>query len=603
MFHAPVYYTGKQHNRPSVDVVHHGNVQVHGAQIPLAVAQPLTAVALQGTGVFGNTLVTDLQTLQRYVEGYDTLEALAAASCNIKGSVCYQVYDTRTRRIALLNDPLGGGIYFEHKAAQMRAVSSHTLPLRQLLGSMGLRINRTSAYSAAEMATGSACYGADSPYEDINVLPAGYGLIVDFEGRWREVSYGPTSFYDMVNDNNYADLLELAAQEITQNFQAIGSAPADLRIADLTGGFDSRLILAGLLHTGQQENYYYHCLKGSADWNIASSLAAEFSLTLTDSFGNPLALPIPYNYYAEKTHSSTLSDGVLNHTYASRFHPWPVVGLQGGYGETLRTFNSLYWTTESGTAEDLAFAMWRWADFPAPQEVSTSLFDAGFINRLIGRVDTSLSSAKEAGLNLDTATNIMYLRGRNRYWFGQNSFYSSAIRFQFDPLYSVAGAAAALNLPFFERRANFLGLDLMRKWHPTLASLPFDRQIVFPSYEKSRGSVSRIPFSDNHVSELKSVRPCLGANAPGILGSQVPNDPPESRHTELAVKLKQRPLVIYGIDKYRDDAIEALYSSQSLSDVYNPANCAQLLRNAFDSTDSVVRADKLLTALIRTRAF
>ena len=47
--------------------------------------------------------------------------------------------------------------------------------------------------------------------------------------------------------------------------------------------------------------------------------------------------------------------------------------LQGGYGEVARTFNSFEVSEYPKDIRELAFALWRWADFPEAGSLSATI--------------------------------------------------------------------------------------------------------------------------------------------------------------------------------------------------------------------------------------
>ncbi|MHC5560404.1 hypothetical protein ACYSMR_15690 [Kocuria sp. U4B] len=602
MFNAPVYLTHHASSERFRDSVTHSLVQVHGATTSPINKSALQAVAIQGVAVFGSRVIFDIHGLQEYVNQFKNIEDLVAGASNVRGSVCYQVFDSRTSQYALLNDPLGAGIYFRYKTPELRAISSHTRPLRDVISAMGITVRRNPAYAAAELLTGTSCYGSDTPYENVDAIAPGHCIVLDADGAVSTMSYGTNEMIENVSEWQYGELLDLAHHEIGQNFKALTEVHGLTKISDLTAGFDSRLILAGLMSTNQHHDFYYHCMKDTSDWSIASQLAHEFDLNITTSYGNSLARQMPYNYREQKLFLSHLSDDVLTHSYASRFHPGNVVGLQGGYGETFRTFNSVIWTDGPDSADLFAYSLWRWADFPAAEERASSIYAPQLLDEVTNKAKGALTQSISTGLGADAATNWLYLKGRNRYWIGQNSFYNSAIRIQLDPLYSVAGAAGSLRLPFYERRANFLGLDLMRRWQERLASLPFDKEKISPLYEKKRATITRSKFKCQSYTDIQTVDPEPQGRMQPVVQYHGITDKPSHGDRETAKALGISPLVLQGLSNYRRVAIEALNETPALQQVYNVANCTRLLSNPFNNSDSAKRADKLLTALIRSRS-
>jgi hypothetical protein len=102
---------------------------------------------------------------------------------------------------------------------------------------------------------------------------------------------------------------------------------------------------------------------------------------------------------------------------------------------------------------------------------------------------------RNQGHEHDFVGDAFYLSVRNRYHFGQNSMLWSRVGRRYDPLYSVAAAAAAARLPLYSRRTNVLGFDIMESFGFNLEKYPFDTNRFTDAYKTIRRAPLQLEFS------------------------------------------------------------------------------------------------------------
>ena len=178
----------------------------------------------------------------------------------------------------------------------------------------------------------------------------------------------------------------------------------------------------------------------------------------------------------------------------------------------------------------------------------------------------------EAGFEPDAVINYMYVEGRNRYWIGLHSYYGNFYRTQFDPLYSLQGISLPLSLEFDKRKSNFVGLDLMHFWAPTLLELPFDKKKVSDLYEKERRKVTTRQFSNaspeiiEFTEALEPLKPWPGEvdkiTAPVSL--------------EIAKSLNVTPFTYSGVVHYWPQVLDIIRNDNQMSQIYNVTNLEKL---------------------------
>lgn len=484
MLSAPVVYHSRKVNPSLLPFALADNVYVANASPSLS-PNRYSAVGVHGSGVVDGRFVERPSDL-RWITEEDHLN-LADLGSSIRGSLCLYIWDRSNKELHVLPDPLGGGLVFRHDDNDGTAVSSDLHSLVVFLLSIGKRPQKSLAYLAEIMATGNGGLIPTS-YENIGVIGqfeyfffAGAGVTVgDYASK--------TSFFR--NDLSADDALEALRTEVSDNLRGVASAGHLIKTAHLTGGFDSRLVLAGLKSLGVENDFVYFCSgrKELPDRQIAEKLSSEFDLTMTEYPGGDLntsADVFEDNFIKSMRYSSGIVSGQLMGPVTS-----PIGGsviLSGGYGECLRSFydKSVDREIECTTAE-LAHKLWGNVGFS--QDPTESLLADSLRNRLVSRFGALLEMASGLGLRSDSQLDYMYLNVRNRYYVGEVSRQWSTDVARFDPLYTLSGPKVALGLSLADRSANILGFDLMNKLSPDLAHYPFDTPRFNDHYISLRGT-------------------------------------------------------------------------------------------------------------------
>ena len=113
----------------------------------------------------------------------------------------------------------------------------------------------------------------ESSYEGISVLPQFTYVTMSPSGvsvldyPVREQFFSPGVDYELS--------IAVAQEEIAQNVEALAAADHARKVAHLTGGIDSRLVLAAILSTGHSGEFVFFCSGGpeEPDQKVARQLA------------------------------------------------------------------------------------------------------------------------------------------------------------------------------------------------------------------------------------------------------------------------------------------------------------------------------------------
>lgn len=535
---------------------------VHGRK-PSLYSSRIELLDFQGCGVIAGKFVRTTDELRSLIERHSNILGVIDDMVNATGSVCVHVYDHETQKYYIMNDPLGGGQIYCGKTTNRTAFSSDLCALAELYVWRGEPLRKNVKYFSAGLLTYTQTYGADSPYQDVEVLRRGDYICLDREGR-AEVIHALPQERLYISNVSYQDELAMVRNNVLENVFKASELSYDLKISHLTAGFDSRLVLAAMMKSEVEKEFMYYCIKTSSDAPIAYELGGHLGLTFVNNDGNPRGKGYQKDYFEYIKNGPRASQLVIAEGLDSRYLPQGNLVFQGGYGEAARTFNSFRWDGDLSNQWKLAYSLWRWINFPSEQEISSSIWSKSYVEEVVCRLSVHVARFLEMSLPTDYFTNYLYLEGRNRIFIGARSYYASSYRTQFDPLYSRHLASITAQLDFERRRANFVGLDLMRDLCPHLLSLPFDNEKITSAYIKERGPVEASSFSgaspnfvdlDNHV---KSNIPWPGE------ASLISED-----DVALARSLRIPEIVAYGVRVFGPKALDVISSTEEGRSIFN----------------------------------
>ena len=285
MFLAPIIYRTAA---PDVSLKSHElipNTYVIGGAIP-SLSKRRSAIGLHGTGSWNARLLSDVSDVADVVSSA-RLETWEAIGEKLRGSVTLYMWDRVSQEVAILADPLGAGIVYRFDDGEDFAASSDLASLTRFLESRGKKLTRSARYSACLIVTG--CGGVyPSSYDEIDALDHFQYLVIDRTSVQLRTYGAKTRVFS--NANTYEDDLLETYQDIIDCTQAAIDSPHEYKIAHLTGGFDSRVVLAALLKLGRQDDFRYYCLPSpKVDRDVAEGLAVASDLRMTEWSGASLA--------------------------------------------------------------------------------------------------------------------------------------------------------------------------------------------------------------------------------------------------------------------------------------------------------------------------
>ncbi|MEE1620769.1 hypothetical protein ACQ7DA_07565 [Zafaria sp. J156] len=442
-------------------------------------------LGLSGAGVVGRTFLSSPDELARWLAA-NPRSTPVDLGARLRGAVCAVLYEPRTHRVSLVPDPLGSAFVYSWRHGHAFVHSNDLGLLRRLVARRGHGLRKSLPYLLSVLAVGNGGYYPAS-YEDVEVLAPGRLLELSPEGEARRD-------YRLPADLGAAAAREALSAELCDNVEASVASGAGPVVAHLTGGFDSRLVLAALLATGRAGDVAFFCSgpPTSLDRCVADGLMRQYGLRSTGHPGFDTVNP-DRTLAAQRLAMTEDAHGMLtaSPSLGMRQPDGGSLILSGGYGGLLR---SQYGHRKGAEAvgSGLTRALWGNTAFGDDDvRITSPEFNAA----LTSRVQDSVRAQRAKGLDESAWLDAMFMSVRNRYYIGLTSSLVSRSVPRFDPLYSPLGAYAALRGPAEERAVNLLGFDVMDALAPGLKSWEFDTPRFKDGYTALRGpqAVNELP--------------------------------------------------------------------------------------------------------------
>lgn len=529
----------------------------------------------QGCGVLDKSFVDSNRTLfDAWLATADRLDFINSYGRNFRGAGIAYMRDVRSNCFYILPDLLGEAILYKYENDGIVILSGDLLEIERITNLIDAPLNKSLDYSL-ELAIASNGGLNKSTYIEVSSLDIFEYAVVSSRNfhiaRYEEAK----NFFDSSED--YETLLDKAAQEILDNVSAAAHSQDKRHVAHLTGGFDSRLVLAAAKAAGVADKFKYYCEGDPVheDTKIAESAAARVGATMTRDVGTP-ADYAPDDYGGKMLGPLFVSSGMLSIGPHRGHREMSLTLLSGGYGETFRSF---YGTRigslqqgETLSAESFGNTIWSPYLFAGD---GSGLFSTSFIEGLSEKLDGELEKGRSLGVKEEDLPDYLYLQLRNRYFVGIITSNWNRFINRFDSLYSPSGIKLAFKIALNERSDNIIGYDLMNKFCPALLEVPFDSAKFGTNVLDRRGYVA--PQSYNFVRPKYDERVNLSART---IDTRVLNIPATTQNdVEYAKKINARASQIAGRAHVRDSVNRILrkYTAEDLAGRFNDVEL-ELLR-------------------------
>jgi asparagine synthase (glutamine-hydrolysing) len=448
----------------------------------------------------------------------------ALADCAVGSSIderslrgSFAMFVESRQGACLFNDPLG--LVKIHTSADGRFRSTSWLATRAYA-----QAREIDEAAALEYVLLGAVHSDRSVAKGVSHLALGRGFDLAAGGTYRRfaegVGEGGRRF------SRLDDAVDAFAAHLREASDEIAAAFPQRVTCALSGGFDSRLIVAGLLARGVRPRLFVYGSPGSADVRIASDVARSENLAID---------VIDKGALASERHAPELTDVVANALFFDglpndgildagvdrdtrlRQCAGGAIALNGGGGEILRNFFHL--PDGRFTARDVVLAFYRCFDSSVFRRASGL---RAYEESLAASIDATVSAAGstshgKGGRYSREQVELVYPLFRCHHWMGANN--SVAIRYGHfaTPLVDLTLVRDACLLPLAWKNAGRFEARLITALHPRIAGGPSAYGFRFDQGPGVRARVNEWATLCRPV----FARPWIGAAGRALRGGRV----------------------------------------------------------------------------------
>lgn len=413
--------------------------------------------ALVGTLIYQNQ--TGLPALAAiHQQGLSSLQPEA-----LYGNFCLIHY--RQPYLELLLDPLG--IYKSYRAGH--CYSSSFLALLSVIPRPKIR-----SQSLYEYLFQGAVHGETSLFAGLDALSPDQRYRLT-EHSAEPIERGLNRAQQQAPCLSEADAFELNWQELNRAFSALAAARPRALDTALSGGFDSRLLLALLLEQGLQPSLHVYGSDAEPDVQIARHICQQqgWPLDYSDESRYPIVMPEAFGAIVAQNFQrfdGLPVDGIFNDgmDWACRQQRgqngrWM---LNGGGGEIYRNF--FYLADGDYSISQLLSAFYSQHD-PA---LTTARFDERqYFEQLATKIGQTLRLDPSTRLSRQQVE-LVYPLFRCRYWMGRNNAINNRLAASLTPFIDYSLVAAAARIPLAYKNHGRFEAELIARLNPVLASYP-----------------------------------------------------------------------------------------------------------------------------------
>lgn len=419
-------------------------------------------------------------------------------------------------------DRLGLSQIYCHAHAPQIVTNRIELAVR-ILESLGCSPSLDTA-GAARMLMYATPFWSGTAVAGLSLLPLGTAAILN--GRGIQMTE-PLRF--SAGTGGYRALLLRAAEEISSNVRAIVQSLGEANLVmSLSGGVDSRVLLAAMLAAGveKQFGFYTYGREDSADRSLARGIRAVFGLRE--------AVRAPAVYYAAEQafeRGFQLNWGMRKLDGNEGFtesEPRDEIIIDGGCGENMRGYFSKLLRRRYG--DERLFKMSR---HDIREGFLRMLLRSKLVSPRLEKAIRTRARSEIACLSRgDTVTDIdlLYPHYRNRFHIGLGARIRASNALTFSPLCSPAGIASSLAIDPQERAMSRVAYDLICLMCPKLAAIPTTAGPWSDLFARHQ-QYSELPEGEDSPNVAGPPKPDIAAAAAAVSHGILDNMPLDKRIT------------------------------------------------------------------------
>jgi hypothetical protein len=387
-------------------------------------------------------------------------------------------------RLSVTTDPLGVARIYHGRNGTLHAVSNRADLVARALTRPTDRPRR-SVLGAGWLLFFGYTMGSDTTYEDVHLVPPGAAVTIGTRGRL-SIGEANDGLFVVADGTPHEHLLDAAEVDLVEHARRAGELPLHDRMLMLSGGKDSRLVLAALHRAGQTAQLRARTdgWDHSPDCLVAKSLAAALDVPIHQHTPSGTRLDAGAFRRTVREHAHLTSGALTTWTLraSARWSRRCVIG--GLFGELLRTH---YGREGIETPGDLRL----WLDEEMAFDAA-GLIGAEAAEHYWGWIRDWISGRLEAGVRPCDIPEVFYATQRMRHWVGaQMEIEGSPL---INPLYTVSGLRAALRAGPEARGADSITFQLIERLSPGLLEIPLANDTWHPrNWQTARTRVAARP--------------------------------------------------------------------------------------------------------------
>lgn len=443
-------------------------------------AERYTLLGTHGCGIVNKHFVSDSPSANFALSAFEkSPEALGAG---MRGSLAILLKDTWYNKDFLLADPFGACMVQHYKFEGKEYYASDLATLKRQLAMDSVSLKKSIEYI---MSIGLVGNGGiiESPFVGVSVLKPYRYVQFDASGS-REMQYDSETNL-LSSSSSLDDSIDGFLDDLSLNVNAVAKNKASVKISQITGGMDSRLVLGGLL-ANDLENDFLYFVGGDAnslDVKSARNLCGELGLTMTRYSG--VDRNISPSGIDELTWPLLETNGVLQGSADPGLSRNSNIILSGGYGEVLRSFYGKHRLPDLSSPQNTFRQVY--GEYGLGSELEPGIWNDEFVEATGLSLQKLIQEAQEKGIPDTAQLDYLYVSTRNRYFVGEISRSMSSYVCRFDPLYSTHLLGILSNSSMESRHTGELQISLLDRLSRDLVEIPFDTPRVSAELASTMG--------------------------------------------------------------------------------------------------------------------
>lgn len=383
----------------------------------------------------------------------------------LRGS--FALFVQKGEQLWLLNDPTG--FLHVYASEDSRFLSTSWLAARAYVAR-----DEIDDDAAIEYVLQGASHSEQTVAAGVHKLELGYAF--DLRRRRRVEWIRPDAWASPTSFRSLDEAVEALVEHLRTVFTEIASSFHERTRAALSGGFDSRMIVAALLDRGERPDLFVYGDADSNDVSIAREIAKNEGLRIEPIDKDAVNRQFRRPDVEELVRCALFFDGLPNDgihdpgadrrtrlAQSAQDH----IALNGGGGEIFRNFFHL--TARRFEPENVVHAFYRGFDGRALRK-PRALHD--YTGRLAESIARSVGGTGADG-RLDRAQlERVYPLFRCHHWMGLNNSLAVRLGWFTTPLVDLTGVRIASSLPLAWKNAGALQSRLIHALHPGIARYP-----------------------------------------------------------------------------------------------------------------------------------